>query len=59
MKFLIKLFYVLGIVSSLAIAVGFAVAIWFNGLIGLKVIATSFVSMTICMLVGFSLDIYQ
>ncbi|WP_074504857.1 hypothetical protein [Limosilactobacillus mucosae] len=59
MKFLIKLFYVLGIVSSLAIAVGFAVAIWFNGLIGLKVIATSFVSMAICMLVGFSLDIYQ
>lgn len=59
MKKLVKVFDVLTVLSMVSIGVGFVVAIWFNGLIGLKVISTSFVSMAICMLVGFSLDTYQ
>nr|DAV97265.1 MAG TPA: hypothetical protein [Bacteriophage sp.] len=47
------------VVSMVSIGVGFVIAFWFNGLIGLKVIATSFASMSICMLVAFSLDVYQ
>lgn len=59
MKILVKVFDVLAVLSMVSIGVGFVVAIWFNALIGLKVILTSFVSMAICMLVGFSLDTYQ
>lgn len=59
MKILVKVFDVLTVLSMVSIGVGFVVAIWFNGLIGLKVISTSFVSMFVCMLVGFSLDTYR
>lgn len=59
MKALEKLFYALTIISMVSIGVGFVIAIWLNALIGLKVITTSFVSMSVCMLVAFSLDIYQ
>ena len=59
MKVLAKVFYALMVVSMVSIGVGFVIAFWFNGLIGLKVIATSFASMSICMSVAFSLDVYQ
>lgn len=59
MKILVKVFDVLTVLSMVSIGIGFVVAIWFNGLIGLKVISTSFVSMLVCMLVGFSLDTYR
>lgn len=59
MKILVKVFDVLTVLSMVSIGIGFVVAIWFNGLIGLKVISTSFVSMFVCMLVGFSLDTYR
>lgn len=59
MKKLVKVFDVLTVLSIVSIGVGLVVVIWFNALIGLKVVSTSFVSMAICMLVGFSLDIYQ
>ena len=59
MKILEKLLNALVILSMVSIGVGFVVAIWFNGLIGLKVISTSFASMFVCMLVGFSLDTYR
>lgn len=59
MKILVKVFDVLTVLSMVSIGVGLVVAIWFNALIGLKVVSTSFVSMAICMLVGFSLDTYQ
>lgn len=59
MKKLVKVFDVLTVLSMVSIGVGFIVAIWFNGLIGLKVISTSFASMFVCMLVGFSLDTYR
>lgn len=59
MKALSKLFNALTVISMVSLGVGFVIAIWFNGLIGLKVISTSFVIMFVCMLVGFSLDTYQ
>lgn len=59
MKILEKLLNALVILSMVSIGVGFVVAIWFNGLIGLKVISTSFVSMFVCMLVVSSLDVYR
>lgn len=59
MKFLAKLFYALAIISMVSIGVGLVVVIWFNALIGIKVVSTSFASMFVCMLVGFSLDTYR
>lgn len=58
MKILEKVLNALVILSMVSIGIGFVVAIWFNGLIGLKVISTSFVSMFVCMLVVSSLDVY-
>lgn len=59
MKVLEKVLNALVIISMVSIGIGFVVAIWFNGLIGLKVISTSFVSMFVCMLVVSSLDVYR
>lgn len=59
MKILEKVLNALVILSMVSIGIGFVVAIWFNGLIGLKVISTSFVSMFVCMLVVSSLDVYR
>jgi hypothetical protein len=59
LKILEKVLNALVILSMVSIGIGFVVAIWFNGLIGLKVISTSFVSMFVCMLVVSSLDVYR
>lgn len=59
MKILAKILDVLTVISMVSIGAGFVVAIWFNVLVGLKVVSTSFISMAICMLVAFSIDIYQ
>ena len=59
MKILAKVFYSLMIISMVSIVIGVVIMLWFNTLIGLKIVVTSFASMAICMLVGFSLDIYQ
>lgn len=59
MKILAKVFYALMIISMVSIVIGVVIMLWFNTLIGLKLVVTSFASMAICMLVGFSLDIYQ
>lgn len=59
MKILEKVLNALVILSMVSIGIGFVVAVWFNGLIGLKVISTSFVSMFVCMLVVSSLDVYR
>jgi hypothetical protein len=47
------------IISMVSIVVGVVIMLWFNTLIGLKLVVTSFASMAICMLVAFSLDVYQ
>nr|WP_278499345.1 hypothetical protein [Limosilactobacillus mucosae] len=59
MKILAKVFYALMIISMVSIVVGVVIMLWFNTLIGLKLVVTSFASMAICMLVAFSLDVYQ
>lgn len=58
MKALSKLFNALTVISMVSLGVGFVIAIWFNALIGLKVVTTSFVSMSVCMLVAMGLDVY-
>lgn len=59
MKVLAKAFYALMIISMVSIGVGAVIMLWFNTLIGLKLVVTSFAIMAICMLVAFSLDIYK
>lgn len=59
MKVLAKLFYALAIISMVSIGIGVVVAIWFNALIGLKVVSISCISMAVCALVVCSLDIYR
>lgn len=59
MKILAKAFYALMIISMVSIGVGAVIMLWFNTLIGLKLVVTSFASMAVCMLVAFSLDIYK
>lgn len=59
MKILAKVFYALMIISMVSIVVGVVIMLWFNTLIGLKLVVTSFASTVICMLVAFSLDTYQ
>ena len=59
MKILAKAFYALMIISMVSIGVGAVIMLWFNTLIGLKLVVTSFAIMAICMLVAFSLDIYK
>ena len=59
MKILAKVFYALMIISMVSIVVGVVIMLWFNTLIGLKLVVTSFASMVICMLVAFSLDTYR
>lgn len=59
MKILAKVFYALMIISMVSIVVGVVIMLWFNTLIGLKLVVTSFASTAICMLVAFSLDTYR
>lgn len=59
MKILSKIFYALTIISMVSVGVGAVILLWFNTLIGLKVVATSLVGMFVCCLVTLSLDVYQ
>ena len=59
MKILAKAFYALMIIPMVSIGVGAVIMLWFNTLIGLKLVVTSFAITVICMLVAFSIDIYQ